>query len=218
MAVKIPIIAQAAEKTLPAPTKSLGKMQSNDENRSGSHVNSRRDFIRKTLPVLALALAFPAYLFGKSRIRRDRMLWQIDPHKCVQCGRCATSCVLQQSAVRCVHAFKICGYCKLCGGYFSPEVKNLDAAAENQLCPMGAIKRKFIEDPYYQYTIDEKLCVGCGKCVKACAAFGNGSLFLQVRHDLCMNCNECAISRVCAGRAFTLVPQSKPYIFKGDYQ
>ena len=65
--------------------------------------------------------------------------------------------------------------------------------AENQLCPTAAIKRTYVEDPYYQYTIDEQLCIGCAKCVEGCNRFGNGSLFLQIRHDRCLNCNECAI-------------------------
>ena len=37
-------------------------------------------------------------------------------------------------------------------------------AAENQACPTGAITRRFVETPYYEYTIDEELCNGCGKC------------------------------------------------------
>ena len=45
-----------------------------------------------------------------------------------------------------------------------------------------------------EYIIDEELCIGCAKCVKGCAAFGNGSLHLQVRHDRCLNCNECTIA------------------------
>ena len=45
-------------------------------------------------------------------------VWQIDPQKCVRCGNCATHCVLEQSAVKCVHAYAICGYCQLCTGFF----------------------------------------------------------------------------------------------------
>jgi electron transport complex protein RnfB len=114
-----------------------------------------------------------------------------------------------------VHAFDVCGYCKLCGGYYQPDTKILDTAAENQLCPTGAIKRTFIENPYYEYTIDEDLCIGCAKCVKGCGAFGNGSLYLQVRHDRCLNCNDCAIARNCPADAFRRVPADQPYILKG---
>ena len=117
-------------------------------------------------------------------------VWQIDPNKCIQCGNCATACVLTPSAVKCVHAFAMCGYCELCFGFFQTEPtqpNSMNTGAENQQCPTGAIKRTFIEDPYYQYIIDESLCIGCGKCVKGCNRFGNGSLFLQVRHDRCVN-------------------------------
>src|ERR1017187_606085 len=123
-------------------------------------------------------------------------------------------CVLEQSAVKCVHAYAICGYCQLCTGYFEPEPNDLNTGAENCLCPTAAVKRTYVEDPYYEYTIDERLCIGCSKCVEGCNRFGNGSLFLQVRHDRCVNCNECAISKVCAGDAFRRVPADHPYLLK----
>jgi electron transport complex protein RnfB len=139
-------------------------------------------------------------------------VWQLDPAKCIQCGRCATACVLTPSAVKCVHAFDVCGYCKLCGGYQRPNAKAQNTAAENQLCPAGAIKRRFIEDPFYEYMIDESLCIGCARCVKGCASFGNGSLYTQVRHDRCVGCNQCAIARVCPAQAFRRVPRNQAYI------
>jgi Na+-translocating ferredoxin:NAD+ oxidoreductase subunit B len=142
-------------------------------------------------------------------------VWQLDPAKCIQCGRCATSCVMSPSAVKCFHVYAMCGYCDLCGGYFKPETKNLTTAAEHQLCPTNAIKRKFIEDPFFEYTIDKELCIGCAKCVKGCGAFGNGSLQIQVDHSRCLNCNECSIARVCPSEAFSLVPAGKPYLLKG---
>jgi len=143
-------------------------------------------------------------------------VWQIDPNICIQCGNCATYCVLEKSAVKCVHAYAMCGYCDLCNGYLQPEPTALDSGAENELCPMGAITRTFVEDPYYEYTIDESLCNGCGKCVKGCAAFGNGSLFLQVRHDRCLNCNECSIAAACPSGAYKRVPADQPYLLKGS--
>ena len=142
-------------------------------------------------------------------------VWQIDPWKCTQCGRCATACVLELSAVKCVHAFDMCGYCQLCTGYFEPQPNSLNTGAENQVCPTGAIFRTFVEDPYYEYTINEPLCVGCAKCVKGCTMFGNGSLHLQIRHDRCVNCNVCAIARVCPADAIHRVPAAQPYRFKG---
>jgi len=142
-------------------------------------------------------------------------VWQLDPSKCIQCGRCATNCVLTPSAVKCVHVFAMCGYCDLCGGYFKPETKTLNTGAENQLCPTNALKRRFVEDPFFEYTIDETLCIGCGKCVKGCGAFGNGSLQLQVRHDRCVNCNQCSVARNCPSGAYTRVPANKPSLLKG---
>lgn len=146
-----------------------------------------------------------------------RTLWQIDPLKCIQCGRCSTECVLDVSAVKCVHDFKMCGYCELCLGFFSPNPIALTSAAENQICPVGAIRRKFVEDPYFEYVIDEEKCIGCGKCVKGCAGFGNGSLYLQVRHDRCLNCNECSIATECPAGAFMRVSSDSPYVVKSEW-
>ncbi|MCX6304901.1 MAG: ferredoxin [Bacteroidetes bacterium] len=143
-----------------------------------------------------------------------QMVWQLNPAKCIQCGRCATNCVMSPSAVKCVHVYAMCGYCDLCGGYFKPETKTLNTGAENQLCPTSAIKRKFVEDPFFEYTIDEPLCIGCGKCVKGCSSFGNGSLQLQVRHDRCQNCNHCSIARNCPADAFSRVPAGEPYLLR----
>ncbi len=149
-----------------------------------------------------------------SRADGEDLVWQLDPNKCIECGRCATECVLTPSAVKCVHSFAMCGYCDLCTGYFDPQPLELSTAAENQLCPVGAIKRTFVEDPFYEHTIDEALCIGCGKCVKGCKAFGNGSLFLQVRHDRCLNCNLCRIAEACPADAFRRIPASQAYLLK----
>ena len=174
---------------------------------------NRRDALRAGVAAAAtLGLGVAA---TSRRPEARETVWQLDPGKCVQCGKCATACVLSPSAVKCVHAYDVCGYCKLCSGYHRPGAKVLDTAAENQLCPTSAIQRTFIEDPYYQYHIEEPLCIGCAKCVKGCTAFGNGSLFLQVRHDRCVNCNDCAIARACPSRAFDRVPADQPYRLKG---
>lgn len=177
--------------------------------------NSRREFLHKSLRISAgVALGGVSMYLLKDSLTED-LVWQLDPEKCVQCGRCATHCVVTPSAVKCVHVFDMCGYCDLCGGYFRPEAKNLNTAAENQLCPTNAIERNFVEDPFFEYQINEELCIGCGKCVAGCDAFGNGSLQLQVRHDICVNCNQCAIARVCPAEAFSRVPASKNTILKG---
>ena len=179
---------------------------------------SRREALKSSIRgALLLGLGTVAgLLIDRSRKRRE--VWQIDPFKCIACDRCATKCVLEVSAVKCVHNFPMCGYCELCTGYFEPSPPALNTGAENQLCPTGAIVRRFVEDPYFEYHIDEPLCIGCAKCVKGCNAFGNGSLQLQVRHDRCLNCNECAIAAVCPADAFRRVPAGAPYILKSQVQ
>ncbi|MBS3734855.1 MAG: ferredoxin [Phycisphaerae bacterium] len=146
----------------------------------------------------------------------ERRVWQIDPSACVQCGRCATECVLEPSAVKCVHAYALCGRCDFCFGYYeSRPGSHAGAGAEYQLCPTGAIERRHIEGQHYDYLIDEATCIGCARCVEGCNTFGNGSLYLQVRHDRCLNCNECAIAKACPSQAFRLVPAGTPYLPKG---
>ena len=176
----------------------------------------RREFIKKFGSIAAGGIFIvSAGLIRKSKIREAALFWQIDPHKCTQCGRCETHCVLPMSAVKCVHSFEMCGYCDLCGGYYRSNVKELNTAAENLMCPTGAIQRKFVEDPYFEYTIDEKLCNGCGKCVKGCTAFGNGSLYLQIKRELCKDCNECNIAKNCPADAISRVTVEMAYKKKG---
>lgn len=178
---------------------------------------TRREMLKTCLRGAGLVAAGGAAgaLVFSGAAQAGNTVWQLDPNKCIQCGNCATKCVLATSAVKCVHAYAMCGYCELCTGYFEPEPVALNTAAENQLCPTGAIKRSYVEDPYYEYIIDEPLCIGCGKCVKGCGSFGNGSLFLQVRHDRCVNCNHCSIAAACPAGAFSRVPADKPYMLKG---
>lgn len=178
---------------------------------------NRRDFINRGMRItLGVSLAGVATV-AATKSSAKNFVWQIDPFKCTQCGRCATECVRLPSAVKCIHAYDLCGYCDLCGGYFKPGVSKLETGAEYQLCPTAAIERRFIEEPYFEYIIDEDLCIGCGKCVKGCTSFGNGSLHLQIRHNLCANCNECSIARVCPSAAISRVPANEPYQIKGDW-
>ncbi len=175
---------------------------------------SRRTFFGNGLRGAFLFLLGATTSLIARHTQKERTVWQIDPFKCIACTNCATSCVLTPSAVKCVQQYPMCGYCRLCTGYFEPEPNGLNTGAENQVCPTGAIKRTALEDPYYDYTIDEPLCIGCGKCVVGCVLFGNGSFSLQIRHDRCVNCNECAIAMVCPADAFKRVPASQPYILK----
>lgn len=181
--------------------------------KSGGAV-TRRQFLCGGARMMAMTGIGVAVGALAGRANATNWVWQIDPSRCLQCGNCAIKCVMEQSAVKSVHAYAICGYCQLCTGFFAPEPNQLTTAAENQLCPTAAIRRTYVQDPYFQYAIDEQLCIGCAKCVEGCNRFGNGSLFLQIRHDRCLNCNECAIARTCPGDAIRRVPREHPYIIK----
>jgi electron transport complex protein RnfB len=184
---------------------------------ANSKTKERREFLQSTARyTLAIGLGGIGGLLA-SNSQKGKYAWQIDPFKCTQCGRCADECVLSPSAVKCFHAFDLCGYCDLCGGYFKPGVMDLTTGGENQLCPTSALKRNFVEEPFFEYTVDEDLCFGCGKCVAGCSSFGNGSLHLQINQTLCVNCNQCAIAQKCPSDAITRVPQNKPYKVKGDF-
>jgi electron transport complex protein RnfB len=174
----------------------------------------RRGFVSGCARVLgAIGLGGLAAALALRKGRSADEVWQIQPDHCIACDKCQTHCVLDVSAVKCVQCFALCGYCDICTGYFPTKYDALDTGAENQLCPTGAITRRFIERQgptrYFEYTIDESLCIGCGKCVTGCRLM-NGSLYLQVRHDRCLNCNECSIAVACPTQAFRRVPANQP--------
>ena len=187
-----------------------------------NHERDRREVLRTlgratALGGLALAGVWltPARRLFAGTPRGEHLVWQLDPRLCTACGKCATACVRVESAVRCVHAYDRCGYCKLCSGFFDTRYHTLDEGAENQQCPTGAIERALVEEPYHEYNIDRDLCMGCGRCVGSCGSFGNGSLALQVHQDLCDGCNQCAIADACPAQAFRRVPASAPYLLRG---
>ena len=153
-------------------------------------------------------------------------VWYIDPTKCVNirlgatgvevCDKCATECVLALSAVRAVNEYRKCGRCCICPAYFDvfSEV-GPDGLPSRKLCPRDAIKREPIgevdpDDPlnnFYEYIIDEALCNGCGKCVLACKEpAGLSSIRLEVRYDLCTDCNRCSIAIACPDDALMWKP------------
>ena len=177
---------------------------------------SRRDMLGRVLRIGGLMAASGAAGALIASGHESETVWQIDPYKCIQCTKCATACVLNPSAVKCQHnAEQLCGYCKLCFGYFKPLADNpFDESAETQLCPTGAIDRKHIEGEHYEYHINTAKCIGCAKCVKGCTLDGNQSLFLQIDHSLCLDCNRCAIAAECPAQAISRVPRSSPYILK----
>jgi len=70
---------------------------------------SRRAFITKAGK---FAVALPLAYLGINMLTKSEaraMVWQIDPHKCTQCGQCETHCVLKPSAAKCMHSYEMCG-------------------------------------------------------------------------------------------------------------
>ena len=178
---------------------------------------SRRDFIRdgaRGAAVVGLVFTVGGIL-SKGLTARERV-WQINPHKCTECGKCETECVVKPSAVKSVHSYGLCGYCDLCTAYFKPEPFELNKGAENHMCPTDAITRNHVEGPYYEYHINNEYCVGCAKCVDGGRTYGNGSMHLQIQHDICVDCDSCSIDVACPSNAFVKVPADNPYLFKSD--
>lgn len=172
----------------------------------------RRGFLKaiaRALGALGLGVGVGAVA---AKGESEPLVWQIDPEKCIACGNCATACVLTPSAARVVHDVEICGFCDFCFGYFAEVRPGDEEMAENLRCPTDAIIRSFVEEPYYEYLIDEPKCIGCAICVEGCRQYGNGSLVMQVRHSLCVDCNECAIAAQCPADAFVRVPAGEPYL------
>lgn len=158
-----------------------------------------------------------------------QVVWQVDASQCLNsrlgevnvevCGLCTTECVVALSAVRAINEYSKCGRCNICPAYF-----NITSAVDERglpsekLCPRDAILRKPIgqvdpEDPannFYEYIIDEEKCDGCGICVMKCKEpLGLGSIVLRVRHNLCVDCNRCAIAIACPKDALIQVPVSE---------
>jgi len=154
--------------------------------------------------------------------------WAIDISRCVNsklgavgvkvCEACATDCVLPLSAVRAVNYFAKCGRCYICPAYFKiTSAVGPDGLPTEKVCPRDAIKRDPIgwvdpDDPannFYEYTIDETLCNGCGRCVMECKEpAGLSSIVLEVRHDVCLDCNRCSIASACPEEAYERSPFS----------
>ena len=180
-----------------------------------SEKSSRREFIERSLRVAGIAgIGGAAAIL--TRRAASNSVFQVDPSRCIACDLCRTSCVLNHSAVKAVNDFKACGYCQLCPAYYDVASMPDDTGLPTgKVCPRDALKRRVVgevdeEDPYnnyYEYTVDEELCDGCGKCVKTCQPpFGNGSLRLEIRYNLCYECDSCTIQRACPEDAVVLIP------------
>lgn len=192
---------------------------------------SRRDFLKHSgQAVCVIAMGGVGFELGRRACTQDA--WVIAPNQCINirlgvtgaanvCEKCATSCVLPLSAVRAVNEHSRCGRCCICPAYFdvlSPT--GPDGLPTKKLCPRDAIRRTPIgdvdpHDPlnnFYEYTIDEEKCNGCGRCVMECKdPAGLGSIRLEVRYDLCLRCNRCSIADHCPEHAYCRVgPELAP--------
>lgn len=180
---------------------------------------NRREFFRTAGRGLGACLL--AGISGRwlwMRVKDDpgfspQTVWKIDPGLCVQCGQCATACVRTPSAVKAFNDENLCSNCVVCYGHIrnhgapSPEIDR-----QPKVCPQNAVTRIPFAggmDGYYLYRIDEEKCVGCGLCVQECNHRGSQSMFLMIRPDLCLGCNECAIARVCPQQAISRMEGSQ---------
>ncbi|MFA5850353.1 MAG: 4Fe-4S binding protein [Bacteroidales bacterium] len=151
-----------------------------------------------------------------------RYVWAIDPEKCNGCGACETACVRNPSAVKAVNDQKKCSYCVVCYGHISNKNIESDKIMTEgiRVCKYNAVKRENYsggQDGSFIYTIDDKLCTACGKCVKNCNEKGTRSMFLIIRPDLCLACNSCNIAAKCPQKAIDRVYIGPEDDFKGEY-
>jgi electron transport complex protein RnfB len=180
-----------------------------------SDQTSRREFLERSARWVGFIGIGGAAAVLARRAASDTV-FQVDPARCAACDLCRTSCVLSLSAVKAVNTFSQCGYCQLCPAYYDVASQPDDMGLPTgKTCPQDALKRRIVgdvdeEDPnnnYYEYTIDEALCDGCGKCVKACRPpAGNGSLHLEIRYSRCHECDSCAIEPACPENAIVRIP------------
>ncbi|MBN2162697.1 MAG: 4Fe-4S binding protein [Pontiellaceae bacterium] len=151
-----------------------------------------------------------------------RFAWQIDPDKCRSCGLCATACVRKPSAAKAVNDQKKCSNCVVCYGHISDShiaSEKIDSEGQ-RVCPVDAVKRTNFSggaDGMFLYEQHHDECIGCAKCVKRCNEHGSASMFMIIRPDLCLGCNECAIATACPHNAVLRIPRESVDNYRGDY-
>lgn len=153
--------------------------------------------------------------------QKRRFAWQIDPGKCIACGRCATACVRTPSAAKAVNNFKACNNCVVCYGHITDldiESEKIDSEGR-RVCPVDAVKRVNLTgevDGYFEYRQDHSRCIGCSQCVSRCAEHNGdrASMFMIIRPDLCVGCNECTIATQCPSDAVVRVPRENVSTFQ----
>lgn len=151
-----------------------------------------------------------------------RFTWQIDPDKCKYCGLCETTCVRKPSAVKAVNDQKKCSNCVVCYGHITDShiaSDKIDSDGQ-RVCAHDAVERENFSgglDGLFLYRQDPALCTACAKCVKRCNEHGTKSMFLIIRPDLCLGCNECSIASTCPEKAIIRIPREPVDDYRGDY-
>jgi len=177
----------------------------------------RREFLRRAgrgVGAAFLAGTAGRILLGAGRDSgrpADRWSWRIDPSKCVFCTKCATACVRRPSAVKAVNDQKLCSNCVVCYGHiFNRHAPADQIDLQPKVCPVNAVRRTLLfggPEGFYLYEIRHEDCFGCGLCARECNRHGSKSMFLVIRPDLCLDCAECTIARVCPTGAVVRAPR-----------
>jgi electron transport complex protein RnfB len=193
-------------------------------------VNSRRNYLRlggQLLGAVALGTATARIFSPPSEdaefiAQGRRFAWQVDPEKCQYCGLCETACVRKPSAVKALNDQKKCSNCVVCYGHITDtkiDSDKIDSLGE-RVCPVDAVKRENFSggvDGLFLYSQDHNTCIACSKCVKRCNERGTKSMFLVIRPDLCLGCNECSIAVACPHDAIERIPREPVDDYRGDY-
>ena len=118
----------------------------------------------------------------------------VDMDKCTGCGICMLACSEKKmssyrpSMAR-IRVFRE----KLPHGLKVDICRQCDDAPCAAVCPVGAIKRT--DNSFW--TVDEKSCIGCGKCVEACPF---DAMFLDSVTNVAFKCDLCGGTPVCVAR------------------
>lgn len=193
-------------------------------------MSSRRNFLRRTsqaagaatLTAAAARIFSPPGEDAEFIAQGRRFAWQIDPERCRSCGICETACVRKPSAAKALNDPKKCSNCVVCYGHITDSHIDSDKIDSDgaRVCPVDAVKRINFSggaDGMFLYEQDHGKCIGCARCVKRCTSHGTRSMFLAIRPDLCLGCNECAIARACPHDAVERVPRETLDDYLGDY-
>lgn len=193
-------------------------------------MSSRRNFFRRGGQLLgATALSAAAFrVFSPPSedavfiAQGRRFAWQINPDACTSCGLCETACVRKPSAVKALNDPKKCSNCVVCYGHITNKYIDSDQIDSDgeRVCPVDAVSRINFsggKDGMFLYAQDPKICIACGKCAKRCNEHGTKSMFMAIRPDLCLNCNECAIAVACPANAIERIPREPVDDYRGDF-